>query len=152
MIAEEPDNKHLQQEIPMERSIILQAEISEVQPPASHPSYVSNHSNRESQVQQYQPREQVRPLPRAQQHTVHVPEQTDTDFFGLFDCCRNVKVEPDLYVSRVDVERSRAVERRKKDEPYMSEIRMKNRQNQPINIYHDHLVSEKLSNSRWTYL
>ena len=26
------------------------------------------------------------------------------------------------------------------EEPYMSTIRMKNRQNQPINIYNDHLV------------
>lgn len=33
MIPEELDNKHLQQEIPMERSIILQAQTSEVQPP-----------------------------------------------------------------------------------------------------------------------
>lgn len=40
MIAEESDNKHLQHGTPMERSIILQAEISEVQPAASHPSYL----------------------------------------------------------------------------------------------------------------
>ena len=34
----------------------------------------------------------------------------------------------------------------------MSLIRMKNRQNKPNNIYNDQLVSEKLTQSRWTYL
>ena len=34
----------------------------------------------------------------------------------------------------------------------MSMIRMKNRQSKPNNIYNDHLVAEKLTQSRWTYL
>lgn len=32
----------------------------------------------------------------------------------------------------------------------MSVIRMKNRQHQPISVYHDELTNSKLINPRWT--
>jgi hypothetical protein len=70
----------------------------------------------------------------------NIPEQTDTNFFGLFSCCTNPIVEPDIYFPEKVAPRPLA-ESRRRDEPYMSEIRMKSRQNKPINIYHDHLVS-----------
>ena len=38
-----------------------------------------------------------------------------------------------------------------KRDPYMSTIRMKNRMNQPITIFNEHLVSEKMTQSRWAH-
>lgn len=89
---------------------------------------------------------------RPQQHV-----RAEGDFFGMFNCCQNVPVEHEhetmvhSFPEPPEPE-SKSRYNPKNVDPYMSVIRMKNRQNQPNNIYNDQLVSEKLTQSRWKYL
>ena len=77
------------------------------------------HSQKEYGSSNFEPILLERNFKREQHVPENIPSQTDTDFFGLFSCCTNPKVEPDLYVPP-EVYQSRAEESRKQEEPYMS--------------------------------
>jgi hypothetical protein len=76
-------------------------------------------------------------------------KEKDESIFDIFKCCTEVQIEPDYELTSLRNRKEVSKVSLRSNEPYISMVRMKNRQSQPISMFNDHLVSEKLTKSRW---